>query len=433
MAARRCSPRGASSPSSRVEGRQPPGDLAAVLQPVPFTLAQLPGPLGAAFSTAGKPLRPRLEGVAASTLFPLPTVPLAAPARGRHRLRALRRRLLVSLVNIWVVILNWMHAGGGSMCGTHAASAAQQRVLDALAARVRDSLRRSTLQRPSREAFREFAKLDDSACLRGPVAVPLDSSAGIPDRAAACDVAVVLAGHEPALAAVAADPVRVLLPSSEWPPLRRPFSYIRGDYGALIDRAAAAGLVEDAPAEDLHIVDGRVAYGGAFAVPKDGKETKWIAPSEFVNDVTDKRRVPLTVLPYLPQLAGLTFKPGERARVSKRDARCYFHNMKARHCWRSFQCLPPVIVKGKARRYPKYRTWPMGSRISAALAQGLSNVVTKLAGVPEKHRLLPGRPCPLRLPVRGSIIDDFWVFHGEHDPVTEDEATHWSDRVVDQW
>ena len=73
----------------------------------------------------------------------------------------------------------------------------------------------------------------------------------------------------------------------------------------------------------------------------------------------------------------------------------------------------------------------MGCKLSAALAQGVSNAAAKHARLPASRRLLPGLRCPMGPPVWGSIIDDLWVLHEENSQPGDD--TEWAPKMVDAW
>lgn len=126
-------------------------------------------------------------------------------------------------------------------------------------------------------------------------------------------------------------------------------------------------------------LDGMPRHGGAFSVP--------------------------TCLPYLLQLATLTFGPSARARVSKRDARHYFHSLRISRRWRPYHAIPPVRRIGM-KQHVRVRGWAMGCKLSATLAQAVCNAAARTARIPLARRLLPGNPCPGEPPVWGSIIDD---------------------------
>ena len=65
-------------------------------------------------------------------------------------------------------------------------------------------------------------------------------------------------------------------------------------------------------------VRGVVRTMGGFAVPKDAREDRWISPCEFVNAITDKRKMRKVKMPYLPMLGVLTTRRGRKVWVSKR-------------------------------------------------------------------------------------------------------------------
>ena len=116
------------------------------------------------------------------------------------------------------------------------------------------------------------------------------------------------------------------------------------------------------------------------------------------------------------------------------EASHYFHRLRSSPALRKFHALPPVRKKGKYVYY-RFRSWPMGSRLSAALAQGISNLAARRAGLPAARRLLPGNFAPLRPPVWGSITDDLCVTHragGELVP-EDDEARKWCHQMDTAW
>ena len=104
-------------------------------------------------------------------------------------------------------------------------------------------------------------------------------------------------------------------------------------YPDLVDKAVAAGLQELVDLEDVPEVHGAPLWNGGFSVPKNEMEDRWISPLEWTNDLVDDRLVPKVEFPYLPQLRPLTLKKGQRARVSKRDARRYFHGLSGGTGW----------------------------------------------------------------------------------------------------
>ena len=61
-------------------------------------------------------------------------------------------------------------------------------------------------------------------------------------------------------------------------------------------------------------------------------------------------------------------------------------------------------------RHPAPACIPMGFKGSVCIAQGLQDVLTRSAGLPEDHRFSPLYPAPKRAPTWGSIMDDVWAF-----------------------
>ena len=122
----------------------------------------------------------------------------------------------------------------------------------------------------------------------------------------------------------------------------KPYANLHSSYGKLIDKAAEAGLVELRPARVLPIVGGRPAHGGGFAVAKDDVEDRWISPNEITNDLIDEARLVKVEMPYAQQLRAMVVPKDRKLLVSKRDARHYFHRLRAGAKWRRWLALPPV-------------------------------------------------------------------------------------------
>ena len=70
----------------------------------------LPAPLGWSTWLSGKALAPRKMGVASHLVFPLPALPLRTCPRGHGRQRERRGEFATRLVNLWVLVLNWLYA-----------------------------------------------------------------------------------------------------------------------------------------------------------------------------------------------------------------------------------------------------------------------------------------------------------------------------------
>ena len=165
--------------------------------------------------------------------------------------------------------------------------------------------------------------------------------------AAVVDTASVLDGWDDKLAQQARDPEALLLPEDAWPPsIKVPFEHVDASYDSLVQRACEVGLQSIDEEFDADIgpprVRGAVRTMGGFAVPKDAREDRWISPCEFVNAITDKRKMRKVKMPYLPMLGVLTTRRGRKVWVSKRDARHYFHVLKNTKAWQRYFRGPPV-------------------------------------------------------------------------------------------
>jgi hypothetical protein len=181
-----------------------------------------------------------------------------------------------------------------------------------------------------------YAKLDHNYC-KFVGALPLSSRAGIPGKAGTAQTAYILDGFDDELAAAARDPDKMLLPFDQWPQQpRKPFVYLDKSYPDLIAKSVAAGMNEYVDSSQLVHWLGEPRYGGGFAVPKDDAEDRWISPNEFTNDIICDELLPTMSVPYLPQLASTYIAPCDRALVSKRDARHYFHTLSAEEEWRKY-------------------------------------------------------------------------------------------------
>ena len=86
--------------------------------------------------------------------------------------------------------------------------------------------------------------------------------------------------------------------------------------------------------------------------------------------------------------------------------------------------------------YPLWCGAPMGFGLSATIAQEIQNVATETrAKLPPTRRLYPGRRVPARLPLWGSIVDDFWVLFLRRlrRAARKGLPLRWTHRVVDAW
>ena len=401
-------------------------------------LRSFPGRLGFMAHELTRPLLDRPHGVAVRNIFPLPPVSCSLPRKGCARLAAVQRRAVIDLANLWIIGLNWLHEGEKASLSRQRPSSAQQRVLDSLLDRARSSLRRFRGCAAGGAGLHDMMKIDALAYHADGGPLRLGARAGVPDVAAVVDTAAVLEGWDSVLAQQIRDPAELLLPQDAWPPsIKAPFEHVDASYPALVQRACEVGLqsIDDVDTdfnEGPLRVRGVVRTMGGFAVPKDAREDRWIAPCEFVNAITDKRRLRKVKMPYLPMLGILTTKKGRKMWISKRDARHYFHVLKNTKAWQKYFRGPPVFRDGK-RVYPRHHGWPMGYAASALIAQSVTEVCAERAGVPQSRRLLPGLPCPAEPPVWGAIIDDFWTIGGEGYTCDEEDGGQWAHGVQNQW
>ena len=239
---------------------------------------------------------------------------------------------------------------------------------------------------PRGEDLRIHGRMDLTAYQDRAAAMPLGLAAGIPEEAVTCDVVKTLRNFDPLLSTDADDPDLTLLDREHWLPPRRPYVSVDYTRGELVSRAVDAGLVEHTTEDEMIIFDGKPRHGGTFSVPKEGQaETRWIAPSELASDFIDDKKVPPT--------ATHTFAPIARARVSKRDARHCFHSLRTSRRRRPFHAIPPNRRSG-LKQHVRLRSWAMGCKLSATLAQGVSNAAADAASIPLDRRLLPGNLCP---------------------------------------
>ena len=320
-------------------------------------------------------------------------------------------------------------------CG-HGPSASQRRLLESLLQRARLCLRHWDGRTFGGAGIHDLLALDANSYEAKSGALRLGARAGVPDRAAVVDTAAALTESFPVLAAQVANPDELLLPPEDWPRrIKAPFEHLDGSYKELVKRAVDAGLLDfasDSEGDEPVQYRGVARTLGGFAVPKDLREDRWIAPCEFLNAITDKRRLQPVAMPFLPQLGVLTTRRGRKVWVSKRDARHYFHVLRTTKQWQRFMRGPPVRWKGKWR-WPRHRAWPMGYAGSAVVAQSVTETAAAAAGLPSSRRCLPGIPCPVEPPVWGAIIDDVWTIGCEGCEADGDTGKGWLHALDHEW
>jgi len=255
---------------------------------------------------------------------------------------------------------------------------------------------------------------------------PLDADVGVPTRAAQVDTVGVLLRHNPGLAQVAADPATILLRDDEMPDqLPRPFIRVAADYDIVVGRLIKAGLQEMVAKRLVAQFRGKPIIGGTFAVGKPGKrETRMISAVTGVNAMINPRLMPRPRFPNVVQLAVVRCRSDGRLRVSKRDVRHFFHQLRNTPKWRAYLAHPPpkmvrrslckVIRPGKI---PVHRAWPMGHALSATLAQAITDGCAVDAGLLVDERVVHGALPPPFLPAYGLCMDDGWAI--DEDDVTD--------------
>lgn len=411
----------------------PGAPLSAWMSAVAHITCSSGGPIGAiARRGLAESLRwPGGPRECAATVFPLP-LPGAGrrPRRGRARLRHQRRSGRRPWLDALVSLLNSLYGGDVRMCTTRLPpSRAQSRMLNVLDQQLRSFLRDQVLVSGEVE-MKEFLQ-SDGAAYGGIVARPLGLRAGVPPRAADVDLEKWLWITHPELAAQVQSPQALLLPEADRPTnLPRPFSRLGKDYTELVMKNVQVGLQDLAEDEGVARHCGRLVRGSAFAVAKAGDpdEDRMISGVVQTNALLDPRRLPRPRYAYPPRLRSTTARAGVRLRISKRDARHYFHRLRLSPQWRPWLAHPPVWLRGK-RMWPRHCTAAMGLAPSAGWAQALTDQVTEAASLPQAQKVVIHEPAPRGLPVWGSIIDDVWVI----DSAEHGVGRSWCERVQEEW
>ena len=263
------------------------------------------------------------------------------------------------------------------------------------------------------------------------MAKPLGVQAGVPTAAATCDPANALSTFDPEVAAVCSEPSRLMMNEQSRPFPRRPFVHVDSTYPELVAKAVDCGLQSWGEEEDAVQANGVAQHSGGFAVEKSAAEDRWISPLEYANDCVEPSALPKMIAPYIPQLSGTSLRRGRRLRVSKRDARHYFHVLKRGIKWKPWLAMPPVKKRLGGHHWVYHNSWPMGFRPSAAIAQRVTECAADLAQLPAERQLKPGTPCPSNFPIWGVIMDDaFCLFE---DSGEEMEAAGWMPRLEAEW
>ena len=369
-------------------------------------------------------------GASPPGVFPLPLPSLLPlPSRGRSRRRAQLRREDCVVLDLWVATLNSMYAGrGGEDVCSSRPSAAQVRCLMNLQKALRDHLRGSP-GASGVNSLRDYLQTNDRG-YGGGVARPLGMDAGVPPQAGDVALGDLLEDSDVKLAAQVRDPAFLLLPEAEWPqeiPTVR--SLLGKDYAEFVERNVAVGLQDLAEEDQVATVQGQPLVAAAFAVGKaDTKENRMISGCVGTNSLMNPALLPRPRYAYIPRMRACTISKFVRLRVSKRDARHYFHRLRLGIKWRPWLAHPPITRGGK-KLYPRHTCAAMGLAPSSGWAQALTDQTTSAANLPMEHRVLIDEPAPLDPPFWGSIVDDVWCLDTSAAPA----GAAWCDRVHQEW
>lgn len=318
---------------------------------------------------SAQPLQPqsqvvelRSAGIGDPHLFPLPGLRAPHSTVGGCS----RGGAIICLVDSMVAVLNYLHAGSSELVPpARPPTAAQRRAHQRLRAFASAFTAAGTLA--TEKKLRDFVRFDFAYQKAGHV-LPLGTRAGVPPVAADVTLAAAIRELYPEEARQLEEPQTLLLRPSERPArLKRPFIRTDATYPALVRQAVAAGLQDLRPEGGLARHTGAQIVSGAFAVAKDDVEDRTIS-SLVMNDLLDGTKIPRPRFAYIPMLRSVRVgrRPGMVLRVTKRDARHYFHRLAVGPRWRKYIGHPPVW-DSTARQwlYPRHCAVPMGMRASA--------------------------------------------------------------------
>eukprot|EP00971_Amphidinium_carterae_P289191 5742148-Amphidinium_carterae.1 len=378
------------------------------------------------------------HGVSPMSLFPVPLLRLPrVPPRGRKRLRGKRRLAICALANMMLEATNWMHEGDGSAVVSSSAppSRAQARMQQQHVDVAVRFLRAGSNACCGDCTIRQYLRSQQSYSSVDTVAIPLGSQAGVPSRAGQVDLSAVLEETFPELAQQVREPSALLLPPADRPPhVPTGFASLASDYETVVQKAVAAGLQDMASSKQVvkHPRGKRLLVNGAFAVPKNADESRWICNCTPLNALLDPSKVPRPRFAYIPAVRTVTTRRHKTIRVWKRDARHYFHNLKLGRRWRKYLAMPRVRSK-VVRCFPRHCTVPMGMGPAAGWAQAATDVATNRAGLPQHSRVRLGDVPPIGLPIWASILDDVWGIEETDVNNTPSLVDSWMSAIDDEW
>lgn len=278
---------------------------------------------------------------------------------------------------------------------------AQQRMMHHLECQVMEFLRRvDNVGTSGEEIIRETMRQPAGQYAATHVARPVSRRVALPALAATVNTASVLEEFYPAMARQLADLGELLLPQDAWPQvLPRPFVRIMADYGELMRDGVEHGQFIFLPRRSLMVFQGLPIYAGVIEVPKAGRdEGRLICAAYPLNALVDLRRLESPAFPHLAYLFALNIAPGAKVRIWKRDARHFYHFLRAgprRVPWFAHPLVDPEEACDE-QRFPCSTSLPMGFAGSAAFAQGIALTVARRAGLPESQRIaidLPPHTC----------------------------------------
>lgn len=384
------------------------------------------------FKFSGRPMKHHRR-LSPSNVFPLPPMSkgsklLSWPSKG-----ALDDECIFYGGNLVVAALNWMH--GGWSTPPEVLTAAHQRVHARLASTLSAVVMTDEpiLSPVGLDAFTRHTQLY-SGC---GVVLALGVRGGVPDKAADVKLADHLEPLFPELSQQVRMPTKLLMRAGDRPKrLKKVYTWVSSTYPSLVRKNVKAGLHKLRRVKEVAKHNGKLVLAGAFAVVKDQHEDRVITDPQ-INQLLDPSLLPRPKFAYVPSLRS-TFVPAHgKIVVSKRDARHYFHRLQIGHRWAKYLCGPPITHQAGDSHggllYPACRSTPMGFGPSAGWAQGLTDVVTHVAGLPADQRVHPDFVVPSSLPLWGSIIDDIWALDHQDTPEQSVVGPEWLDRAEAAW
>ncbi|CAL1133794.1 unnamed protein product [Cladocopium goreaui] len=336
--------------------------------------------------------------------------------------------------NVVVACLNWMHGGQPAREDEPVLTAAHRRVHSRIGCAL-EAMVMTDEPMLTQEGLDQFLRQSEFYSGEG-VSLALGVRGGVPERAADVPLAEHLSVHFPGMSKQVVQPSCLLLASRRRPRrVKRGFAWLAASYPELVKRNVKAGLHKFKKESQVAKHRGVKVLAGAFAVKKDLHEDRVITDPS-VNQLLDPERLPRPKFAYIPALRCLSVPRTGVIAVSKRDARHYFHRLRIGKRWHRWLCGPPISIDGRAgsrRLYPASCSAPMGFGPPAGWAQGLTDVVTSDAQLPQDCRVHPDFVIPPGLPVWGSIIDDIWALEHSSEGEVASIGPEWLGRAESAW